>query len=109
VGVKSPEIEADSKSSKTPVGPEAVGGVIALAPPPLSDLVTFERRPGPPELRELSSSQVVASLLRYSFNHYKRPADAFALTTDVARICRGWVLGYDRPEEGADLLSSKLT
>ena len=108
LSVTVPEHEPDANGSKTPVRPEALGGAIAMAPPPLSDLVTFERRPGPPELRELPSSQVVASLLRYSFNHYKRPADAFALTTEVARSCRGWVLGYDSPRDGAELLRSAL-
>jgi serine kinase of HPr protein (carbohydrate metabolism regulator) len=101
-------IDPVSDGSKTPVHPEAVGGVIALAPPELSDLVIFERRPGPAQLEELPRSQVVRALLGYSFNHYERPADAFRLTTELARRCKGWALTYDNPIEAARLLRSAL-
>jgi hypothetical protein len=108
IQVHPPDFGPGSGGSKTPIHPEAVGGVIALAPPQLSDLVTFERRPGPARLRELGASQVVSGLLRYSFNHYKRPADAFELTTELARRCHGWALTYDDPTEAARLLRSSM-
>jgi hypothetical protein len=109
LGVDLAGLEPVTDGSKTPVHPETIGGVIAVAPPELSDLVLFERRPGPADLRALPASQVVTGLLGYSFNHYKRPAEAFGLTTELARRSQGWVLGYDRPEDAAFLLSSELT
>jgi hypothetical protein len=104
-----PDFGPTSGGSKAPVHAEAIGGEIAMAPPELSDLVLFERRPGPAQLRELPRSQVVTALLRYSFNHYKRPADAFQLTTNLARRCKGWALTYEDPMVAAHLLRSAFT
>jgi hypothetical protein len=108
LGVDPPDFGPGSGGSKTPVHPEVVGGVIALAPPELSDLVIFEHQPGAAQLRELPRSQVVRALLGYSFNHYKRPAEAFRLTTELARRCQGWALKYEDPVEAAQLLRSAL-
>jgi hypothetical protein len=107
--VDASDLEPVTDGSKTPFRPEAMGGVIAMAPPELSDLVIFERHAGPARLRELPRSQVVTNLLGFSFNHYKQPAEAFRLTTELARRCRGWVLGYEHPADAAALLSSELT
>jgi hypothetical protein len=107
--VKASHLDLVPDGSKTPLHPEAVGGVIAHAPPALSDLVLFHRRPGLAELRELPRSQVVANLLRYSFNHYKHPEEAFSLTTHLARHCRAWTLTYEHPGDAAGLLKSELS
>lgn len=109
LGVDSQDFGPGSGGSKTPVEPETIGSVVAMAPLDLSDLVIFERQPGAARLRELPRSQVVRALLGYSFNHYKRPADAFELTTEVARRCQGWALTYDDPIEAARLLRSAFT
>jgi hypothetical protein len=92
--------------SKAPVSPSAVGGAIVASPPGLTDVVTFERRPGPPSLERMPASQVVANLLKYSFNHYRRPADSYAIATNLARGCAGWVLGFDQPAQAAELMRS---
>jgi hypothetical protein len=92
--------------SKAPVSPSAIGGAIVSSPPGLTDVVTFERRPGPPTLQRVPPSEVVANLLKYSFNHYKRPADSFAMATKLARGSAGWVLGFDQPAQAAELMRS---
>ncbi|MGH8928763.1 MAG: hypothetical protein ACRDWH_10460, partial [Acidimicrobiia bacterium] len=107
--VQASHLNPATDGSKTPLHPEAVGGVVAPNPAHLSDLVVFERQPGAPQIRELPSSQIVTALLRYSFNHYKRPADAFELTTGLARQCKGWALTYEDPIEAAQLLRSTFT
>ena len=104
-----PDLEPDSAASKAPVPPSKVGGAIAFDPPDLSDLVMFQRRPGLAELRELPGSHVVTALLQHSFNHYKRPADAFQLVTQLARDCTAWALAYDDPLEAAQLMRSVFT
>lgn len=97
--------EAD-KDSKRPISAESLGGEIVSNPPPLSDLVLFERSPGPSRLKSLPPSRVVASLLAYSFNHYKRPSESFTLATDLARDgCRGWQLTYQEPIAAAEALA----
>lgn len=101
--------DSSADGGKTPVEPESVGGVIARAPRELSDLVLFERRPGPAALIELPASQVVGALLGYSFNHYKRPGEAFKLTTELARRCQGWAMTYSNPTEAAQLMRSAFT
>ena len=104
LGVEQPNLDSNSDGSKTPLHPNAIGGVIAGVPPELSDLVIFERGPGPATLRELPRSQVVRALLAYSFNHYKQPSDAFHLVTELARHTHAWVLTYEDQREAADLL-----
>lgn len=106
--VDASQIDPVADVSKAPIHPDALGGVIASSPRDVTDLVRFERQPGPPSIRELPSSQVVATLLGYSFNHYKRPADAFALATNLARRCQAWALSYEDPVEAAGLLNSTL-
>ena len=109
LGIEASNIDLLPDGSKTPLHPEAVGGAIAQAPPALTDLVLVDRRPGPAELQELPRSQVVANLLRYSFNHYKHPQQAFSLTTDLARHCTAWTLTYEHPADAAALVGSQLT
>jgi hypothetical protein len=89
---------------KRPVTAKMLGGSIVNHPSALSDLVRFERQPGPPRLERLPGSQVVVTILEYSFNHFKRPADAFHLATNAARRCQGWRLFYDDPLGAAELL-----
>ena len=95
-----------SDLTKTPIPADRLGAVAAGDPRKLSDVVFAERRPGKPNLVEISPSQVIAGLLRYSFNHFRRPEDAFVLTTELARHSQGWKLEYENPNDAAELMLS---
>lgn len=98
-----PEPNADG--SKVPIPPDQLGE-IADTDRTLTDVVFTERTPGPPALTRLPPSDVMAGLLRYSFNHYKRPAEAFALVAAQARRANGLALQYEDPHTAASLLQS---
>lgn len=74
----------------------------------LTDLVVSQYGHTDMALDPLPRSQAVAALIQYSFNHYKDPARAFRIATDVAREVRVWRLEYDDPLEAAALLAEKL-
>ena len=63
---------------------------------------------GDARLEPLHRADAVALLLRLSFNHFKRPLDAFAVTVAAVRDAQTWVLRYDNPVEAALLLRDEL-
>jgi hypothetical protein len=75
----------------------------------LREVVLAERADSPSVLKPLSGADVVTAVLRYSFNHYKRPEASFRLMVEVAKRCRGWRLAYRDPRQAADLLREALT
>lgn len=75
---------------------------------PLTDVVIAEFGSPHLELTQLSNAEAVRSLLAHSFNHYKDPARAFRIATDVAREVQVWRLQYDDPMEAAKLLAASL-
>lgn len=85
-----------------------LGAGLARIPLELSDLVLPERHPGEMLLEELPRSEVVSSLLRWSFNHYRWPQDSYRLATRLARTTRTWRLAYEDPLEAARLLWEEL-
>jgi hypothetical protein len=109
LGIELPGAEPVSAARKTPVTVDHLGGAVATAPPGLSQVVFFERVPGPPRLEQVPPSRVVAGLLEFSFNHYRRPAEAFALTAQLARRCEGWALSYDDPRDAAGLMMTQFS
>ena len=109
LGIKLPDQTLGPKSSKTPVSIRLMDGEVAANPPALSVVVFLQRVPGVPRIDKVPPSRVLAGLLSYSFNHYRRPADAFALTAGFAQRCSGWALSYDDPHEAAKLLLKKLS
>jgi hypothetical protein len=74
----------------------------------LTDLVLSEFGHSDVKLDPLPRSQAVAALIQYSFNHYKDPARAFRIATEVARDLNVWRLEYDDPIEAAGLISDTL-
>ena len=74
----------------------------------LTDLILSEYGHDKPTLEPLPKSQAVAALIHYSFNHYKDPARAFRIATEVARDINVWRLEYDDPIEAAELISTTL-
>lgn len=75
---------------------------------PLRHVVLMDRARGRAELEELPRSEVVALLLRYSFNHYKHPEKSFRLLTNIAPDCRAWRIRFDDPLEGARTVVDRL-
>jgi hypothetical protein len=82
-----------------------LGAAVATPPVHLAHVLLLERRPGPPELVEVEHVAGMTALLGMSFNHWRRPADAFGLTASLARRARAWTLGYDDPLDAAALLT----
>lgn len=74
----------------------------------LSDVVVPVRRPGPPALVATSSTDAIALLLEFSFNHYKRPEASFRLCAELARDARAWRLELSDPAGAASLLLERL-
>jgi hypothetical protein len=90
------------------VGIGEIGGQVATDDLELAHLVLTEIVEGPPAIGRLPRSAVVTNLLRYSFNHYKRPSQSFELASRVAEACGAWRLTYDSATEAAELLRAKL-
>lgn len=74
----------------------------------LSDVVRLDRASGPPQLHPLARAEVVSTLFGRSFNHYKRPREAFDVVTRLARTCRAWRLEYDDPRQASELMMERL-
>lgn len=77
-------------------------------PGPLTDLVLSEYGHTPAVIEQLPRSEAVAALIRYSFNHFKDPARAFKIATEVAREVTVWRLDYNDPIEAATMLSDAV-
>lgn len=74
----------------------------------LTDLILSEYGHQQMRLDPLPKSHAVAALIQYSFNHYKDPARAFRIATEVARDLKVWRLEYGDPLDAADLISETL-
>lgn len=86
-----------------------LGGRLASRPLSLHAVVLPEPGPGPSRLTEMGRAEIVSRLLRYSFNHYKKPRPAFWLAVSLARRCRAWRLSYSDPLEAAALLAQSFS
>lgn len=84
--------------------PADLGAQTAARPVELAHVVIIERRHGPTELEAVPGAEGMGALLSHSFNHYRRPVDAFALTSDLVRRARTWRLRTDDPLEAGRLL-----
>lgn len=102
------DAELPESGAEVPLLPEQLGGTSATGPMSLSDVVFHEYGHSKPTLTPLPASEIVAGLLRLSFNHYKNPAESFRLVTNLARSANGWLLTYDDPMAAAELLRSEL-
>lgn len=88
--------------------PEDLGGKTSSNGLKLTDVVFSEYGHEGASLTPVSASEIVAGLLKWSFNHYKHPAESFQTVTDIARTARAWRLTYGEPGEAAALLRSEL-
>jgi hypothetical protein len=95
-----------------------LGGRDACGAAALRHIVVLERQaddgtaPDPahaPKLDALPRPDAVTTLLRLSFNHYRRPADAVQLAAKVVAGASVWRLRYGDPHAAADLLWTALS
>lgn len=87
----------------------AVLGEICATPGPLRHIVVPRRTArARAELQTLHRSEVVALMLKLSFNHFKYPADAFELMVRSVRDAEVWELRYGEPVEAARLLLDRF-
>jgi hypothetical protein len=103
-----PAASGSAGDAETYVAAADLGGLVASGPLAVGHVVLVERRPGPPDLVAIRRSEVVASLIRLSFNHYKRPERSFELVAAVARRCCAWRLSCGDPLAAAALLRRRL-
>ena len=95
---------APNGGDERPVTPDELGGHEVSGTPKLAEVVFAEYGHDSASLAPLPPSEIVAGLLRLSFNHYKHPADSFRIITALANTARAWRLTYDDPAEAAALL-----
>lgn len=98
-----PSRDGESLFTPTDLGGTVFGGLGRL-----TDIVVPERAAGELKLEPRPQADAVAQLIRLSFNHYKHPARAFHLSTELARQVRVWSLRYDDPREAAEALAHRL-
>lgn len=94
----------DEGSAEVAFLADDLGSKGAARPARLSDIILFDRTGDPPVLVSLPQADGMAALLRYSFNHFRRPEDAFRLAGALAGTCRTHVLRFGSPHVAAELL-----
>jgi hypothetical protein len=87
---------------------DELGARTVDAPLPLVHVVALVRTDQPPCLVPLPRSSGLADLLRFSFNHYKRPRAAFELAGRLAAETCAWRLHYSSPQAAAELLLGRF-
>jgi serine kinase of HPr protein (carbohydrate metabolism regulator) len=75
---------------------------------PLTDMVVAEYGEKETRIERLPRSTAVTALLGNAFNHYKDPAHAFHLSTQVASAAKVWSLEYQDPLHAAEELIDLL-
>lgn len=88
-------------TEERPVPIDQLGGEFAHGPLTLAHILLIERRPGPTTIAPAPAGDGLAALLSLSFNHYRRPAEAFSLAARAARSARTWRVAYEDAREGA--------
>lgn len=104
----SPRVQLQAPQDEAALLPEELGARVATGTLRLAHVVHLVRTEGEARLEPLPGSETMATLLRMSFNHYKRPQDAFAMAADLAQSSRGWRLELSDPTKAARLLAERL-
>jgi hypothetical protein len=87
---------------------DELGARTVEAPLALVHIVELARTGERLHLAPLPRSNGLAALLRFSFNHYKRPRAAFELAGRLASGACAWRLEYSSPRAAAELLLRRL-
>jgi hypothetical protein len=87
----------------------SVLGQTCVEPGPLRHVVVPRRMANADaELSPLHRADAAALMLKLSFNHFRRPADAFELMTKTVRGTDAWQLRYSDPVAAARLLVDRF-
>jgi hypothetical protein len=87
----------------------SVFGETCAEPGPLHHVVIPQRTANAdPELTPLHRADVTALMLKLSFNHFRRPSDAFDLMIERVRSADVWQLRYSDPVSAARLLVDRF-
>ena len=90
------------------VTPADVGASIAASPIELSHIVIPTFGAGAPVLTKAPGRVAMATLIEFSFNHYKHQERAFTLAAELANRVDVWRLEYDDPVAAAQLVRTHL-
>lgn len=90
------------------VRPEELGATTAKGLVRLAHVVIPRPAQGPADLVEVDRAVAATTLLRHSFNHYRRPVESVHLVSELARQASTWDLRFDDPVEAALLLRSRF-
>ena len=90
------------------VTPVSLGSSIATDPIELSHVVLATFGADRTALVEAPGHVAMATLIEYSFNHYKHGERAFTLAAQLANQVHVWRLDYDDPVAAAQLVKEKL-
>lgn len=97
-----------AEGEETLVTAADLGAVVAQGANQVTDVVVAEFGHPGEELVPLPKSETVPVLLGLAFNHFKDPARAFRIATDVASSTRVWNLKYSHPLRAALYLRDRL-
>jgi hypothetical protein len=95
-------------TSEGMVTPADFGASVTADPIELAHVVIPTFGQGPPVLAEAPGHVAMATLIEFSFNHYKHQERAFTLAAQLANQVDVWRLEYDDPVLAAQLLKEQL-
>lgn len=90
-----------------PISPIALGDV-HRTPATVTDIVHLHREEDL-NLNALGSNRSVGTLIEMSFNHFRKPEQAFRTATRLAAGARSWKLSYDSAISAAHLLFERFS
>jgi hypothetical protein len=90
------------------VTPSDLDASIAVAPLELSHIVIPTFGAGQATMVEAPGHVAMATLIEYSFNHFRHKERAFTLAAQLANQVHVWRLDYDDPLEAAQLVRTQL-
>lgn len=109
LGIPLPQPASLAGGQEAMLTAEELGGRAASGEVELREVVLAERGDAQTLLEPLAAAEVVTSVLRHSFNHYKRPEQSFRLMVELAQRCRAWRMVYRQPSEVPALLREALS
>lgn len=99
----------DAEGEETLVTAADLGAGVSRGGTGVTDIVVAEFGDALEELAPLPKSAAVSALLGLAFNHYKDPAGAFRMATEIAAKSHVWKLTYRDPLRAGQILRDHLT
>jgi hypothetical protein len=108
LGIEEGSLAFPAARNEGMVAPADLGASIATDPIELSHFVIPEYGKSGTSLVEAPGHVAMATLIEYSFNHYRHGERAFTLAAQLANQVDVWRLDYDDPVEAAKLVKAQL-